>query len=529
MTRRIWSAGLEVPSRAGWSLCLLAVVSGAVLSAAVIHVPSEQPTIQAGLTAANSGDTVLVAPGHYKERIVWPGRDGIRLLSELGRDSTDIDADTGDYGISLTGGQTRATEIRGFTVTNSRQAGIYCHMSSPSILNNRLSRCGWHGLYLIYADNVLVRGNEVCGNAQDSIANYQDGAGIYVSASNSSSHPEVCYNHVHHDSLAGAYYSEGAGIYCDASALIYQNWVDSNYIRGYSWLGYGYGGGICLAGMNTHPLVFNNLITGNKVNSWYKFGAGIYVSSSPATVLNNTVVNNVCTSGGYPEGGGLYNEFCTTYVRNNIIAGNTAGSGSGVYNADYGSSGIVSGHNDYYGNTLYNCAMGPGDILGDPLFASGAHGAYYLSQTLAGQPGNSPCLDAGDTLLMTLPLNLDSLLQVWTTRTDSAPDAGQPDIGYHYPLEQYPARVREEPCRFSARQMLSASPNPFRAQVKFSCPVRERGMLTVFDASGRQLEGFSLPAGAALTWNAAGLPAGAYFCRLVAGSQVAWTSLTKLR
>jgi hypothetical protein len=500
--------------------------------AAVIHVPAEQPTIQAGLTAAAAGDTVLVAPGRYKERIIWPGRDGIHLLSELGRDSTEIDADTGDYAISLSSGQTRATVIQGFTVTNSVRAGVYCHMSSPAILDNRLARCGWHGLYLVYADNALVRGNEISGCVQDSVANYQEGAGIFISASNSSAHPEVCYNFVHHDSLGGAHYSEGAGIYCDASALIYQNVVSDNYIRGYGWLGYGYGGGICLSGTNMRPLVFNNLITRNRVDSWYKFGGGIYVSFSPTTVLNNTVVNNVCTSGGYPEGGGLYNEFCTTYVRNNIIAGNTAGSGSGMYNANYGSSGIVSAHNDFYGNTLYNCAMGPGDITLDPLFVAGTHGDYYLSQTAAGQPGNSPCLDAGDTLLATTPLHLDSLLRVWTTRTDSVPDAAALDMGYHYPLSGYPtaicAQENEPPAMLSALRVV---PNPGRGEVRFFSPSGAAGELTIFDAAGRRCAEFVLPAGgpaAGVRWSAAGRAAGTYFGRLAARGQVGWTRFVLL-
>lgn len=34
--------------------------------ATVINVPLEQPTVQAGINAANSGDTVLVQPGTYK-------------------------------------------------------------------------------------------------------------------------------------------------------------------------------------------------------------------------------------------------------------------------------------------------------------------------------------------------------------------------------------------------------------------------------------------------------------------------------
>lgn len=509
------------------AIVLLPALLLSSVRAVVIHVPAEQPTIQAGLSAAASGDTVLVAPGHYKERIVWPSRDGIRLLSELGPDTTVIDADTGDYGIRLSSG-TRATVIQGFLVTNSRIAGIYCQSASPSILNNRLARCGQHGLYLSYADNVLARGNEVYGCIQDSVQNYQEGAGIFVSGSSSSAHPEVCYNYVHHDSLGGAYYSMGAGIYCSGSGLIYQNWVDSNYIRGYSWLGYGYGGGICLEGTGAHPLVFNNLVTGNKVDAWYKFGGGIYVEFSPSFVFNNTVVGNICTSGGYPEGGGLYNEYCTTAVWNNVIAQNTAGSGSGMYNADYGSSGIVSGHNDFFGNTLYNCAMGPGDITLDPLFTAGMHGAYYLSQTLAGQPSNSPCLDAGDTLLSTLPLSLDSLLHAWTTRTDSAPDAGVLDIGYHYPREDYPTAVRESRVpRPRVQSLLKVGPNPCRSIVTFHSPVS--GRVTVFDAAGRERAEFVLLAGRPVSWNPAGTASGTCFCRFDTRNGSNWARLVLVR
>jgi hypothetical protein len=42
---------------------MLAVAVNSATAGTVIHVPADQPTIQAGINAAVNGDTVLVAPG----------------------------------------------------------------------------------------------------------------------------------------------------------------------------------------------------------------------------------------------------------------------------------------------------------------------------------------------------------------------------------------------------------------------------------------------------------------------------------
>ncbi len=128
-------------------------------------------------------------------------------------------------------------------------------------------------------------------------------------------------------------------------------------------------------------------------------------------------------------------------------------------------------------------APGPNALSADPLFATAPFGDYCLAQTAAGQPGNSPCLDAGDTLTATAPLDLDSLIHAWTTRTDSVADAGAIDIGYHYSLETMTG-ITELPARPGTPPAIVARPNPATgSHVRLAGPLGRT--VTVYDASGR--------------------------------------------
>ena len=55
-----------------------------------IHVPADQPTIQAAINAASNGDTVLVSPGTYFENINFIGK-AITVKSASGPAVTIID------------------------------------------------------------------------------------------------------------------------------------------------------------------------------------------------------------------------------------------------------------------------------------------------------------------------------------------------------------------------------------------------------------------------------------------------------
>jgi hypothetical protein len=67
-----------------------------VVLAATIHVPADQPTIQAGIDAAVNGDTVLVADGTYtgvgNRDIDFKGK-AITVKSENGPENCIIDCE----------------------------------------------------------------------------------------------------------------------------------------------------------------------------------------------------------------------------------------------------------------------------------------------------------------------------------------------------------------------------------------------------------------------------------------------------
>ncbi len=123
---------------AGKSLITIAAVLllSAVANTAVIHVPSEQPTIQAGIDAASDGDTVLVADGTYtgySNTALYIYGKGVAVISENGPANTVIDCEGGysdafivDYSI------TSQPIIEGFTVSKARFA-VDCRYSSPTV------------------------------------------------------------------------------------------------------------------------------------------------------------------------------------------------------------------------------------------------------------------------------------------------------------------------------------------------------------------------------------------------------------
>jgi len=239
--------------------------------ATIIHVPADQPTIQAGIDVAINGDTILVAPGTYVENINFNGKNvTVASLFLTTHDTayisqTIIDGDSITSVVCFRNGEDSTAVLDGFTLTNGRGwidygsgspqhygGGITCDYSScPGIANT-----------IIYN-------------------NY----GVAILCDNGS-----------HPALKNVTIKENpGGIFCIVSNIDLLNVT----ITGNS--GY-YGGGI-RGWYNCNINMQNVTITNNSAH----FGGGIYCKSNCIVTLKNVTIKGNSAS----SGGGIYCEGST--------------------------------------------------------------------------------------------------------------------------------------------------------------------------------------------------------------------------
>jgi hypothetical protein len=238
-------------------IALALIVSlASIAEDSVILVPSDYPTIQQAIDAANYGNTVYVSAGTYSLSTngeIFPliMKNGVSLVGS-GADICILDAGQESKVIICNYIRDTSTKIEGFTITNGSGTlggGIYCLISSPTIANNIITGNSAHkggGIYCVFFSSPIMFNNVITRN--------------------------------------GASW-EGGGIYCEflSSPTITNDIIAGNSasLRG---------GGIF--SMFSYPTITNNIITGNIANS----GAGGIHSSGflPASSITyNDVWENI--------------------------------------------------------------------------------------------------------------------------------------------------------------------------------------------------------------------------------------------
>lgn len=315
------------------------------------RVPEDYPKIQLAVDAAQTGDTVLVAPGVYYENLQLRGRD-IVLSSHYFLSSdpaqtireTIIDGsqpsqpDTASC-ILIWKGETAATVIQGFTLRGGHGTRWYDHYV-PGYFREG-------GGILVEFSSPVIRHNIIRDN--------------YV--------PKEGANLISHG---------GGGIRCgDGSPRIEGNQIVYNRADGY-------GGGIVF-NYCPNAVVENNLIAHNTGGKDYSGGGFWATGAGLSTVINlnnNTIIYNqspgpATNYGG--KGGGVWIFSITAEFRNNIIWGNTQATGKPVASSD------AVLHLKY--NQVETGFFGTGNISLAPVFRDTL--CFLLE---AGSPG----IDAGD-------------------------------------------------------------------------------------------------------------------------------------
>jgi len=234
---------------------LISVCSYDLCWSTIINIPADYPNIQQGIDASTDGDTVLVQPGTYYEKINFNGHNIVLGSLSLitgdfsAIDLTTIDGSGGGPGsiIRIENGDDQ-TMIMGFTIKNGSNTqyggGISCYNSSPSIIYNKI------------IDNSAGSYNQVTAGGGISLRNNSDA--------------EI-KNNVIFNNFAGSYNNNraiGGGIYCeDSDAVILNNIIFRN--MAWDYLSY-FKSGICC--FNSNPEIINNVI-------WANVSGEIYLDS----------------------------------------------------------------------------------------------------------------------------------------------------------------------------------------------------------------------------------------------------------
>ena len=467
--------------------CILFIISTCLFST-IINVPTDVPTIQAGIDVAATADTVLVAEGTYFENIDFIGKaitvasnfiidgDETYIENTIINGSTPIDPDFGSC-VRFMSGETPNSILTGFTLTGGSGTyypswgtiggGICIEGSSPTITNNFVTGNSANydgGLGCSYGSNPRIIDNVFSANSAETEIgglDFYDNCNPYVEGN-------LIKNNIASTNM-------GAINLYNSSGTFKNNIIMDNQAGGFA-------AGIHIWNNSSADFV-NCIISGNTA---FGNSGAFYISNSEVTIINCDIIGN--TSGN--NGGGIYvTAGSGITIINTIVEGNEAADGSGIYFDNTGDVDIqfcdfLNGGNDFDGPSIptdlgvitgVNIYGTPCDIFfnifEDPLFAGTGDDPFALLE-------GSPCIDAGimDTTGLNLPeYDLIGNPRIVDGRGDSFTCI---DIGaYELPT---PNIITQNQIPLSDLQ-LTNYPNPFNPTTTISFSVTQTSSFVTLD------------------------------------------------
>jgi len=377
---------------------LLLTLSASLLSATTINVPADQPTIQDAINVANTGDTVLVAPGTYAENINFLGK-AITVKSSGGAKVTIIDGGKLGPVVTFATSETSKSVLNGFTLQNGNSTfnsqydggGVYISGASPTVSNNVIQNngaCNGGGGIAVEFSSARILNNLIKNNSQSGCSGGIGGGGIAVGGAGSA---YIFGNRIMNNSWGG----NGGGItlFAAGTPTLQNNTISGNSSGG------GQGGGIWIVN-DSDALIVQNLFYANTASQ----GGAIYLSMPSGTVgpvlVNNTIVEGSGASQGSAVWAGGFDNQVSFY--NNLMIG-LVGQNAVYCDSTYSTQPPVFTNNDAYspkGSGLQGtCASEQGtngNISVGPLFVNPGIHNYQLQAT-------SPAVNAGDNSAPSIP------------------------------------------------------------------------------------------------------------------------------
>ncbi len=340
----------------------------------VINIPGDQTTIQAGINAADNGDTVLVAENTYYENINFKGKAiTVASLFLMDRDTSHISktiidgsrpshADSGSV-VYFTAGTDTNSILTGFKIT----AGTGTFFTRPNL---PLFHYGG-GIFIDSNEGARIERNIIENNIVNS-DHPAGGGGIYSGSPGGPGYTIIEKNIIRNNEVTGMNGNkEGCGIWMGNSGRIEDNIISSNSSLAVNERSIGairlWSGGdfplsevhvsgntisdnqatsqkswAAAGGLNSTGTVLylvNNRVERNKLTSPVEcLAAGVHVAFQPGTskIEDNIINGNTMTiSDDYDfKGGGLFLIKSENSISNNTITNNYAGYGAGIYLAE---------------------------------------------------------------------------------------------------------------------------------------------------------------------------------------------------